>query len=143
MAQVNLFSITSELVGTPYKLGGKSTELDCFSLITLYLSKRGITVPEDLVFDGHSINNYPAEYLDNPAKMMAVAVDYIASLTTEVPEGFEVAGDILFVRLEDNESLVIAGGNGTIVAATQENGITVLGQSDYKVKRVFRCPQKQ
>ena len=75
--------------------------------------------------------------------MMRIAVDYIASITTELSPAQAVAGDVLFVRFEDNDSLVIDGGNGTVIAATEENGTVVLNQHDYTVKRVFRCPQNQ
>lgn len=139
---MRLFEITSELVGTPYKLGGKSDELDCFSLIVQYLAKHGIDIPGDLVFQGHRLSDYPIDYLADPKKMMGIAVDYIASIMIEIPENRAVAGDVLFVAVEDNESLVIAGGNGTIVAATEENGIVVLNQHEYTIKRAFRCPQE-
>ena len=75
--------------------------------------------------------------------MMGVAVDYFASLLTEISTKKVIAGDILFVTIDDNDSLVIAGGNGIIIAATECDGVTVLKQSDYTIKRVFRCRQKQ
>ena len=50
-----------------------------------------------------------------------------------------MAGDILFVRTEDNESLVINGGNGVIIAATKDRGTVALDEHEYKTQRVFRC----
>ena len=49
---MSLVKISSELVGTPYRLGGTTDALDCFSLIVRYLGMKGITVPPDLVFKG-------------------------------------------------------------------------------------------
>ena len=137
---LNLAKITSELVGTPYELGG-CNGLDCFSLIAKYLEKRGIAIPADLIFKGHKLSEYPVDYKSDPKKMIRVAVDYIASLMTEIHKNKAVGGDVLFVKIEDNESLVIAGGNGTIVAATGENGTVVLNQRNYTIKRAFRCPK--
>ena len=136
---MSLVKISSELVGTPYRLGGTTDALDCFSLIVRYLQMKGITVPPDLVFKGHAISDYPEEYEADPKKMMGVAVEYIASITTEVPVHKTMAGDILFVRTEDNESLVINGGNGVIIAATMDRGTVALDEHDYKTQRVFRC----
>ena len=138
-AKMSLVKISSELVGTPYRLGGTTDALDCFSLIVRYLQMKGITVPSDLVFKGHSISDYPEEYEADPDKMMGVAVEYIASITTEMPVHKTMAGDILFVRTEDNESLVINGGNGVIIAATKERGTVALDEHEYKTQRVFRC----
>ena len=136
---MSLVRISSELIGTPYELGGTTNTFDCFSLVVRYLQMRGVTVPRDLVFKGHAISDYPSEYGADPKKMMGVAVDYIASITTEIPIHKTMAGDILFVRTEDNESLVISGGNGTIIAATKENGTVLLDEHGYKTQRVFRC----
>jgi len=136
---MSLVKISSELVGTPYRLGGTTDALDCFSLIVRYLQMKGITVPPDLVFKGHAISDYPEEYEADPDKMMGVAVEYIASITTEMPVHKTMAGDILFVRTEDNESLVINGGNGVIIAATKERGTVALDEHEYKTQRVFRC----
>jgi hypothetical protein len=136
---MSLVELTRDLIGTPYKLGAN----DCFSLITQYLKRRGVVIPNNLIFQGHKLSAYPKDYKSDPKKMMAIAVDYIASITTELPPAFAVAGDVLFVRFEDNESLVIDGGNGTIIAATEESGTIVLNQHDYTIKRVFRCPQSQ
>ena len=140
---MSLVKISSELVGMPYRLGGTTDALDCFSLIVRYLKMRGITVPHNLVFNGHAISDYPDEYEADPKKMMGVAVEYIASITTEMPVYKTMAGDILFVRTEDNESLVINGGNGTIIAATKERGTVLLDEHGYKTQRVFRCQQNQ
>jgi cell wall-associated NlpC family hydrolase len=141
---MSLVTISSELVGMPYRLGGTTDALDCFTLIARYLQMRGITVPTDLVFKGHAISDYPSEYEADPKKMMGVAVDYIASITTEIPVHKTMAGDILFVQTEDNESLVVNGGNGTIIAATKERGTVVLDEHGYKIQRVFRCqPNRQ
>ena len=134
---MRLVELTQDLIGNPYELGAN----DCFSLITQYLSKMGVKTSGDLIFEGHKVSEYAKDYNSNPKKMMLIAVDYIASITTEIPPAFAVAGDILFVRFEDSESLVIDGGNGTIVAATEERGTVVLNQQDYTVKRVFRCQQ--
>ena len=134
---MSLVKISADLVGTPYQLGGTTDALDCFSLIVRYLQMKGIAVPSDLVFDGHSIADYPGEYEADPKKMMGVAVDYIASITTEIPVHKTMAGDILFVKIEDNESLVINGGNGNIIAATKERGTVVLDEHGYKTQRVF------
>ena len=136
---MSLVKISSELVGTPYRLGGTTDALDCFSLIVRYLQMKGITVPSDLVFKGHAISDYPEEYEADPDKMMGVAVEYIASITTEVPVHKTIAGDILFVRTEGNGSLVINGGNGVIIAATKERGTVALDEHEYKTQRVFRC----
>ena len=136
---MSLVRISSELVGTPYRLGGTTDALDCFSLIVRYLGMKGITVPPDLVFKGHAISDYPEEYEVDPKKMMGVAVEYIASITTELPVHKTMAGDILFVRTEDNESLVINGGNGVIIAATKDRGTVVLDEHEYITQRVFRC----
>ena len=136
---MSLVKISSDLVGTPYRLGGKTDALDCFSLIVRYLGMKGIIVPPDLVFKGHAISDYPEEYEADPDKMMGVAVEYIASITTEMPVHKTMAGDILFVRTEDNESLVINGGNGVIIAATKDRGTVALDEHDYKTQRVFRC----
>ena len=136
-SEMRLIELTQDLIGNPYELGAN----DCFSLITQYLKKLGITTPKNLIFQGHKVSDYPKDYKSNPNKMMGVAVDYIASITTELSPPFRVAGDILFVQFQDNDSLVIDGGNGVIIAATEERGTIVLNQKDYTVKRVFRCPQ--
>ena len=137
--EMRLVELTQDFIGVEYELGTN----DCFSLIVQYLKKRGVQTSPKLIFQGHKLSEYPKDYRDNPSKMMGVAVDYIASITTELPPAFAVAGDILFVRFEDNESLVIDGGNGTLIAATEESGTVVLNQHDYTVKRVFRCQQKR
>ena len=141
---MSLVKISSELVGTPYRLGGTTDALDCFSLIVRYLGMKGIVVPPDLVFKGHSlfvggVADYSIEYKADPKKMIGVAVEYIASITTELPVHKTMAGDILFVRTEDNESLVINGGNGVIIAATRDRGTVALDEHEYKTQRVFRC----
>jgi hypothetical protein len=134
---MRLVELTQDLIGNPYELGAN----DCFSLITQYLSKMGVETSGDLIFEGHKVSEYAEDYKSNPKKMMGIAVDYIASVTTELSPALAVAGDILYVQFEDNESLVIDGGNGTIIAATEERGTVVLNQQDYTVKRVFRCQQ--
>ena len=134
---MRLVELTQDVIGTPYKLGSH----DCFSLITQYLKKRGFEVPDNLIFKGHKLSEYPKDYRADPKKMMGIAVDYIASITTELPPAFAVAGDVLLVRFEDNESLVIDGGNGTVIAATEDRGTVVLNQHGYNVKRVFRWVQ--
>ena len=134
--EMRLLERTQKLIGVKYELGTN----DCFSLIINYLKRCEVEVP--LVHQGYKVDDYAEDYRSNPTKMMRVGVDLIASLTTELPPAFAVAGDILLVQFEDNESLVIDGGNGTIIAATEESGTVVLNQHGYVVNRVFRCPQE-
>jgi uncharacterized protein (DUF1786 family) len=124
-------------VGRPYKLG----ESDCFSLVVQYLAFCGINTPSDLIFRGHKISEYPKDYKEKPVGMMGVAVAYVGSVTMEIPPHKATAGDILFVEMDDNKSLVIDGGNGIIIAATEDRGIVALNQHHYKILRAFRCQQ--
>jgi len=135
---MNLARITSDLVGTEYELGSKTGALDCFSLIMKYL-KFNRVVPSDLFFRGYEISKYATYYSKNPEKMILVAVDYIASLIKEVPIKKVTAGDILFVSVGNSKSLVIAGGNGVIIAATERGGVEALNQEGYTTQRAFRC----
>ena len=138
---MNLFKTTSQLIGKPYNLGCQDINngLDCFTIAITYLRQCGIDIPEDTKYKSFTFDNYKEAYLNDP-KVLNVGIEYISNITKEVKANQAVAGDILVIKDENgNEGLAIDGGNGNMISAVKEIGITTLKKKNYSILRAFRC----
>lgn len=138
--RLKLAELTTRLVGQPYALGSQQG-LDCFSAVVEYLRTRGVEVPAD--FEGHSTTEYKALFLSDPSEAKRLMVELVSSLLDEILPSFAFAGDILLARTPGSETLsqsflAIHGGNGCMLAATEEKGIYPLPIRVYEIVRAFR-----
>lgn len=139
-AHLKLSQLTTQLVGRPYALSS-TKGLDCFSAVVEYLRLRSVLVPAD--FEGHSTSEYKALFLSDPSEAKYLMVKFMSSLLDEIRPAFAFAGDILLAHPpgEDASSqnfLAIHGGNGVMLAATEERGIFPLPIRVYEISRAFR-----
>jgi len=139
----NLFAITKELINAPYKLGGQSiTEgLDCFSLVYRYLIMRGYALP--IEYKGLTLETYKDLYDKDRDRATQIMIEFVEEHMEEIPRSMMFAGDVALARVTGEDRghafLVIDGGNGNIICATEEYGVTISSVKYYTVERVFRC----
>ena len=139
-AKINLLKISQALVGSPYCLGSwdRKKGLDCFSLVGSYLKMRGVTLDREM--EGVKIDDYKELFLREPEKAKALMVLYIEKHMDELPISKRLAGDVLLLSLANQGTfLAIDGGNGNIVAASEENGVSVTPLNHYSIEKAFRC----
>lgn len=132
MRKVSLHELTTDFVGKQYILG----QMDCFILIYQYLKKLNISLPNS--FNGQTINSYPELYKKNKLEAKIVMIDFISSLLEEIKPQFSKAGDILLLKYRGNEFLGINLGNGMIMTAVPEFGVTISSRSLYQSLKAWR-----
>jgi len=139
----NLSKITAELVGAPYRLGGleQAAGFDCFSLIYQYLIMRGVDLPKQ--YKGLTLETYKDLYETDPEQATRVMIEFVEEHMEEIPRHRMFAGDVALARVTGEDRghafLVIDGGNGNIICATEELGVSITSVKYYKIERVFRC----
>lgn len=139
---MTLARYTSKIVGIPYKLGGMAGEngADCFNTIWAYLSER-INLPVE--YEGLTIDTYAELYERDPDQAKCIMIRLMKDLLEEIPPHQAIAGDILLVNIKLGVSvadfLAIDGGNGKIVIATEEDGVSLWPKRFYIIKEAYRC----
>lgn len=135
--RTSLTGLTVDLIGAGYKLG----TMDCFTLIVEYLRRRGLSPPDK--FKGYSMETYAELYQKEPKFAKELMVSYVDQFLERIPAtAHSVPGDIVLVRLRGRtEAIVLAidGGNGHLVLATEERGVTVIPSRYYTKLRSWKC----
>jgi len=133
-------TISESLIGRPYCLGGLgSSGLDCFTVVVEYLRKRGVDIPEDERFNGISLNNYREKYIDNK-NIINTAASYLSKKLIEILPSKAFAGDILMLERNGQTFFAIDSGNGNIITANEELGITVFKKDNYEIIKAWALP---
>ena len=128
--------ISQKLVGQKYALG----EVDCFSVILKYIDIIGIDRPAE--FEGYTEESYRELYETDSEVAKVVMVEYLSSFLEEVQPEKHKVGDILLLCLPSADSLpflAIRSGNSTIIAASEEKGVSVTPLKHYTILRAFQC----
>jgi len=136
----SLAAITSTLTGKPYALGDPGAGYDCFNLVHQYLTLKGADLPTQ--FEGETIRTYADLFRRAPVKAKKLMVEYVASVTDEIPVSRAFAGDILLLALKERKApafLGIHGGGGNVLLSSPEHGVTVCPLGKYEIRRAFRC----
>lgn len=128
------FNISQQLVGREYKLG----EVDCFAIVIQYLDLIGKKLPD--VYRGIGIRNggYRSIWLSEPVKAKKLMVGFIDENLPEVSR--PRCGDIMLLKLKKHKSnifLGIHGGNATVIGASEEHGVGVIGMDHYELIKAW------
>lgn len=140
--KIGLYQKTFNLLGKKFKLGSKdpSIGLDCFTLIIAYFKNCGIEIKDDESLDGFNFKNYKHAYLEEPSKLMEVAIKFIETKARKIPMSNALAGDILLIKNINNSiSFGIDIGNGFALSISETDGVISLSKNDFDIIRAYRC----
>lgn len=131
---MKLSTLSKQYIGKEYDLG----HCDCFSLVRNYLSDQGVTLPAE--YSGIDIvTGYAKLWKLEPEKAKELMVNFFAEFTDKIPSFRMKAGDILHLALGTGHFCGIHAGNGHVMGASPEYGVTLFKISNYQVLGVYRC----
>lgn len=139
-----MISISQKLVGLPFKhcSAGMNEGIDCFRLAIEYLRLKGAKIPEDTVFKGLPIFDYKGIYAENAERTMQLAVEFIESITKPIKVGFEIAGDILIMRMKKIKNLPlnigVNAGNNFVIVAVRGDVVRLVNKSFFYIDKALR-----
>ncbi len=101
------------------------------------MKERGVAIPDE--YEGITRDTYKDLFLKDPGKAKEIMLRFIGDYLEEIPPHKALAGDILLLSLRSTMPfLAIAGGNGNIVAASVEHGVSVTPRKHYTIQRAYR-----
>ena len=141
----SLVEITRNFVGKNFLHCSPSINdgLDCFTLCTEYLKTKGAKFDRDQKFKGEYVFHYKDIYAKDKFATMEMAADFLSSIMAEVKKGYEIAGDILVMRMKKlgkNHPIHfgINAGNDQVIVAIRDQKIKVLQKKLFEVIKVLR-----
>lgn len=138
--KLRLAEITSELVGKPYKLGGKGG-FDCAVLILEFAKRIGVPLEDE--WEGFTTENYGEFYASNPEQAMDVLRCWVTSIGEEIPAHKAFTGDILIADLRrggrpEAPAVLIHAGQDQALLVTASRGVTFTPLSAYTIRKAYR-----
>ena len=137
-SKMRLAQLTADLVGREYKLG----KMDCFRVVYEYLKMRGgDRIPS--VYKGYTLDTYIDLYKEDVDKAKDLMIEFISTFLEEISPKKSIGGDILLARFRVKPPFLgVDAGNGRLLVAIPNIGVTVVLKEYYTLLRGFRCPQQ-
>jgi hypothetical protein len=141
--RLGLASLTADLVGKPYQLGGWGNPgYDCLSLIYTTLERGGIVLPTS--FSGYTKDDYMKLWEENPRRAKAIYIRFLSSISIKIKPLFSRAKDILIVKDYEGDSVIgLNAGNGLFLSCFTDVGVDLARLENYKVMRVYRWENRK
>ena len=134
-------NITSDYVGTPYKLGGQYKEdgMDCFSLMVKVMEDMDVEM--DLSeFEGMTLDTYKDFFEKNPTETKEAMLRWLQTFTTKIENKDMRPGDILIAESKSIKQMfgAIYCGNSRVMAAS-EQGVKIYKLEYFNILETYRC----
>jgi hypothetical protein len=131
---MKLSTISRQFIGKKYDLG----RCDCFSIVRDYLRQKGAQLPEE--YKGIDVTTgYATLWEQEPDRAKDLMVEFFAEYTTRIPAFKMKAGDILHLQYGNKHFCGIHGGNGHVIGASPEYGVSLFRIAEYTILGVYRC----
>lgn len=139
--KLRLAEISKEIVGAPYKLGGKSKEegFDCLSMIFFFVDKWGISIPES--FEGVTRDNYVEFWNKDQHEAREKLVKFLAYLGKKIKPDRVRSGDFVLCTARDQTLTGIYLGQGKILCIFDDAGVKIITTNIVKISRGYRWRQ--
>jgi hypothetical protein len=132
--------ILRDIIGAPFKLGGKSKDegYDGFSFFYLLNKRRGFDMPFSFDFlDAPDVNfdNYAELWERDPERIESLIWSYILALTEPLDSiRYLMCGNVVVVKDKDGDMQVcIWLGNGLVGIATADYGVQALDRRYFDI----------
>lgn len=139
----SLAKVTSSYVGKPYKFMGWQDGFDCGSFLISILENLDIhKVAENSVFAKDRYHEIANLWLKSPEAVESLVSEYLEEHGIQVEPLRTRPGDVMIYSFKRGQegvaSLGIYGGNGHIISAFKDKGVTPIKVDAVNIKSVYR-----